>query len=43
MMTSENILTACEAKGLRPACDNPSYADGRCRITQQENFHLVSA
>jgi hypothetical protein len=30
MMVSENIYQACLARGLRPVCDYPSYADGKC-------------
>jgi hypothetical protein len=31
-MNSANILKACEAKGLLPACDHSTYADGECVI-----------
>jgi hypothetical protein len=33
------IYAACQKKGLRPVCDHPSYADGRCVIVNG-NWHM---
>jgi len=38
-MQSANIYKACHAKGLRPVCNHPSYADGRCEIVGG-NWHM---
>merc|ERR1711988_360351 len=39
VMTSSNILAACEAKGMRPVCNNAIYADGLCIIVGGE-WHM---
>jgi hypothetical protein len=40
-MTSSNIIKACAAKGLKPICDHPSYADGACVVAQHNSdFHF---
>jgi hypothetical protein len=38
-INSQNILKACQAKGLVPACDRSYYDDGKC-IAISGNWHL---
>jgi hypothetical protein len=41
LITTENILKACNDVGLEPVCDYPSYADGKCLIAgTHSSFHL---
>jgi hypothetical protein len=40
-MNTENILKACTNIGLKPACDYPSYSDGKCAVISGASaFHL---
>jgi len=38
-MKSPEIFKACKARGLRPVCNHPNYADGRCIIVGG-NYHV---
>ena len=38
-INSQNIYTACQAKGLVPVCDHMNYDDGKC-IVISTNWHL---
>jgi hypothetical protein len=32
LMTGDNLLAACAAKGMRTPCDHPAYCDGKCVV-----------
>jgi len=38
-ITSQNILKACKAKGMKPLCDHSSYNDGKCLLAGS-NWHF---
>jgi len=39
-MSSASILSACNAKGLHPVCDYPTYNDGKCTtISGTSHYH----
>jgi len=40
-MTSDYIVDKCKRKDMKPPCEHPSYADGKCEIVAGD-FHLAS-
>jgi len=39
-MTSTNIYNACKKASMLPACNHPSYADGKCVAVFKRGYHL---
>jgi hypothetical protein len=39
-MYSDNIFATCKQHGMMPACDHPSYVDGRCALIRKRNVHF---
>jgi hypothetical protein len=37
IMNSQNLWSACKAKGMRPVCDHAAYFDGRCEVVNMNH------